>query len=39
MDVGSDGLDRPGDIAQVGFMVLIERGRHADDNGIYLGDL
>ena len=39
VDVRSDGLDRPHDIAQIGFVVLIERSGHADNDRVHLGDL
>src|ERR1700683_2406926 len=32
----SDGMRRIGDVAEVGFMVLIERSGNADDDGVHL---
>ena len=31
--------DRPGHVAQVGLVVLVERGGDADDDRVHLGDL
>ena len=39
MDVGSDGGDGSGDVAEVGLMIAVERSRHADDDGIHFGDI
>jgi hypothetical protein len=36
-DVGGDGLDGFSDVAEVGFVVVVERGGDADDDGVHLG--
>ncbi len=38
VNIGSDGLDGSGHVAQVGLVVLVERGGHADDDRVHLGD-
>src|ERR1700735_767756 len=35
----SDGVRRVGDVAEIGFMILIEWSRHANDDGVHLLDL
>jgi len=35
--VGREGLDRAGDVAEVGLVVLVEGGGDADDDGVHLG--
>ena len=39
VDVGRDGLDGAGDVAEVGFVVIVERGGDADDDGVHGLDL
>ena len=38
-DMGRDGLDGAGDVAEVGLVILVERGGDADDDGVHLSDL
>src|SRR4029077_6087214 len=36
MQMGSDRLGRVGDVAQVGLVILVQRGRHTNDDGVHL---
>ena len=39
VDMGGDGLDGAGDVAQIGLVILVEGGGNADDDGVHGGDL
>ena len=34
-----DGFDGAGNVAQIGFVIVIERGRDADDDGVHAADV
>ena len=38
-DVGSDGFDGFADVAEVGLVVVVERGGNADDDRVHLGNI